>query len=102
MDYRNAARVVVTQPIDLQPHTTLETGETGTVVRIYDDDGEIWAVNVLMDKFHKGLAEWNNEAHIAYEALSNIEPRHASLTEKLTAIAATLLGAVRWGWFKQV
>lgn len=72
MYYRNAARVRVTQSIDLQPYTTLEEGETGTVQHVYHDAGHMWGLDILMDKPHKGLTTWDNEAHIAFEDLDNL------------------------------
>jgi hypothetical protein len=49
-------RVVATQDINLEPHTTVLRGECGTVARI-DEEGNI---DIELDEIHHGLAQFRN------------------------------------------
>ena len=66
------SRVVVTQDIDLFPHTTIYAGETGEIVALEADQGGVWQIEVLLDTFHPGLALWGNEALLAFPELSSV------------------------------
>lgn len=56
--------VCVLSEICLLPYTTLLAGETGTVVSSVADDAGLYSIEVLMDLPHKGLAAWDNQAHL--------------------------------------
>lgn len=45
--------------VDRYPDARVWSGETGTIVE-YDPPR---FVRVKLDRFHRGLAEWNNELH---------------------------------------
>ena len=66
------SRVVMTQDIDLFPHTTIYAGETGEIVALETDQGGVWQIEVLLDTFHQGLAPWGNEALLAFPELSSV------------------------------
>lgn len=81
-------RVVVTEPINLQPYTTLREGETGTVREVVDEMG-VHGVVVEMDQPHKGLCNWNNEALV-------VEPESSYMKTIVRAgkkAAALIVGA---------
>ena len=65
-------RVIVLSDVDLRPHTTLLKGEAGSIVKEYEDDGQVWGIDVLMDNRHKGLDEWDNTAHLVEPELSQV------------------------------
>lgn len=69
---REAERVRVQSDIDLQPHTTLKKGEMGTIRRTVVDALGVYSIDIQMDTFHKGLVDWNNEAHLVAPELDAI------------------------------
>ena len=66
------SRVMMTQDIDLFPHTTICAGETGEIVPLEADQGGVWQIEVLLDTFHAGLGAWGNEVLLAFPELSSV------------------------------
>src|ERR1035437_4091667 len=66
------SRVMMTQDIDLFPHTTICAGETGEIVALEADQGGVWQIEVLLDTFHAGLGAWGNEVLLAFPELSSV------------------------------
>ena len=76
---QNAVRVRVERDVNLMPHTVLMKGEEGTIVHVETDALGVWAVHVKMDKIHRGLAEWNNEAYLVDPELQSLVPVSAEI-----------------------
>lgn len=60
-------RVLALTDIDHEPYATISAGEWGTVVRWSDH-----SYTVQWDKFHKGLARWDNRIRVTDECLDTI------------------------------
>jgi len=80
-------RVTVLSDVDLRPHTTLLKGELGSIVKEYGGVDQVWGIDVLMDRYHKGLDEWDNTAHLVEPELSQVI--ECSDCRQLTIIAET-------------
>lgn len=99
----NAARVRLTRDVDLAPHTVLKEGETGLVVRSEADALGVYMVEVLMDRHHKGLDEWDNRAllvppeldaleELSGSSLSTISSHITTIAAGIAAVAGGLIG----------
>lgn len=87
---REAERVRVQSDIDLQPHTTLKKGEMGTILRTVVDALGVYSADILMDTIHKGLAEWDNEAHLVAPEIDLIRAVARPYLRRLRTIAASV------------
>lgn len=65
-------RAQVLSDISLEPHTVLKKGEKGTIIHIEEDAEGIYEADVRMDNVHRGLADWNNVAHLVEPELSSL------------------------------
>jgi hypothetical protein len=81
-------RITCKEEIDLRPHTTIKKGETGTIVHTTSDALGVYAVDVHMDCYHKGLVEWNNEAHIMAPEVGAL---NGLITRRLETVAPAVL-----------
>lgn len=100
---RAGMRVLMMSDVDLRPHTLLKRGEKGTVKETEVDALGVYAVNVRMDKEHKGLRDWDNCAYLVapeIEAVAAI--KRPPLAKRLTALAAGVSGAAIIMWLKVV
>jgi hypothetical protein len=70
------SRVRLSRDVDLMPYTVLKKGECGTVTYAEADAAGLYSVDVKMDRTHKGLASWDNEAHIVDPELEAVEFQH--------------------------
>jgi hypothetical protein len=110
-------RVRASDWIDLSPHTLVQPGETGTVDYV---DARTGLVEVLMDKHHKGLGDWDNhiwlvpfeteEKHLraiccdtdgnAFEGESVDRCGHRTVGELRCSLCTVLL--LCWGWVERL
>ena len=93
-------RVVLSRDVNLMPYTTLLRGELGTVVYVETSEHWVPSVDVMLDKHHKGLVEWDNVAHLAGPELEALTPLPASLfclnAKRMGTVAAKAFAAL-WG-----
>ena len=96
------ARVTVLRDIDLLPITIVRRGEKGRVAFIeYNELGEIHSVEIKLNRYHKGLDAWNNEAHLTGpELINTLRVTHLGSWLPLVALGAMLLlgplACLRW------
>lgn len=55
-------KIKVAKPIDLYPHTKVEKGETGEVVKVHSHGDPLYEIE--LDRHHDGLEHWNNKLQI--------------------------------------
>lgn len=75
MRYYRGQRVKTASAIDYYPYTIVSKGSLGTVVSVTRSQaGEEILVNVALDDYHKGLAEWDNRMLLALDLLPCLRP----------------------------
>jgi hypothetical protein len=84
-------KIEVIEDIDLEPHTTVNVGERGVVVRVTPQETDI-----LLERYHPGLARWGNTMWIF--------PEHGADDEVLSKIRnigqiIDSLGSLTEGYF---
>lgn len=84
--FRTIKRATIAKDTNLLPYAVLLKGERGTVVT-----EDHYGVDILMDKQHDGLCEYDNVAHIAGadRDFVNVSRRRLGLTKRGT-LAATV------------
>lgn len=74
-DLHEGGTVTLAGDVDLYPYATLKGGELATVTEITrDEDGYVFAIEVLMHREHRGLDLWRNHAIIGRTDLDHVEP----------------------------
>jgi hypothetical protein len=72
MTFKLAGRVRLSRDVSLEPHTVLRSGETGVIVRLEKDSQGVYEVEIHMDKRHRGLSHWDNQALLVHPELSAV------------------------------
>lgn len=65
-------RVVFSGDVDLMPHTIVRRGEQGVITRACADAEGLVSLEVLLDKHHKGLREYDNHAYLEDPELEQV------------------------------
>ena len=64
--------ITLARDVDLRPHTVIQRGEKGLITRTVSDVDGLVSVEVLLDKAHAGLFEYQNHAYLEEPELTAV------------------------------